>query len=384
MGKPQVTLTFAGDSSQLEGAFSRVGQSARGMSQQVSEAGNSFSHVGDKTDDLATKTGTASGAFGALSSGVELSRLKALRHAEALRGEVDALKEQAEADGKLDDAEKARIESAQKAADAAMKGATEENGLTTSLLAGGLAFDALSGASDFLTLALKSSIGQMVVAKASMVAHAAWSGIVKVATLAWTGVQWLLNAALTANPIGLIIVGIAALIAVVVIIATKTTWFQTAWKVAWGAIKTAAMAVWDWLKGVPDKLGTVFKKVAGFISAPFRAAFNFVADAWNNTIGSLRWTAPDWIPGIGGNTIAVPQLPKFHHGGVVPGAPGQEVVAMLQAGERVTPAGQSGGRMVLEVHSGGSRLDDLLVEIIKSAVRVRGGNVQLALGANRG
>ena len=43
--------------------------------------------------------------------------------------------------------------------------------------------------------------------KVGMMAHVLWSGIVKGATATWAGVQWLLNAALTANPIGLIIVG---------------------------------------------------------------------------------------------------------------------------------------------------------------------------------
>jgi hypothetical protein len=44
------------------------------------------------------------------------------------------------------------------------------------------------------------------------------------------------------------------------------------------------------------------------------------------------------------------------------------------------PAGLRGGGVVLEIRSGGSKLDDLLVEIIRRSVRVRGGNVQVALG----
>jgi Prophage tail length tape measure protein len=39
-----------------------------------------------------------------------------------------------------------------------------------------------------------------------------------------------------------------------------------------------------------------------------------------------------------------------------------------------------GGPVILEIRSGGSRMDDLLVELLRNAVRVRGGNVQLALG----
>jgi hypothetical protein len=48
--------------------------------------------------------------------------------------------------------------------------------------------------------------------------------------------------------------------------------------------------------------------------------------------------------------------------------------------ETVTP-GTGGGRIVLEIRSGGTRLDDAIVEIIRQAVKVRGGgNVQIALG----
>lgn len=68
-------------------------------------------------------------------------------------------------------------------------------------------------------------------------------------------------------------------------------------------------------------------------------------------------------------------LPKFHDGGVVPGAPGSEMLALVQAGERITPPGQSGGRTVIEIRSGGSKLDDAVVEIVARAVRQSGAAV---------
>ena len=44
----------------------------------------------------------------------------------------------------------------------------------------------------------------------------------------------------------------------------------------------------------------------------------------------------------------MPDIPTFHKGGVVPGRPGQEVVAMLQAGENVqTVAQQQAGAGVV-------------------------------------
>lgn len=158
-----------------------------------------------------------------------------------------------------------------------------------------------------------------------------------------TAVQWLWNTSLLANPITWIVIGIIALVAVIVLIATKTTWFQTIWEGAWKGIKIAASAVWDWLKQIPGWIETAFKKVADFITAPYKAAFNTIADAWNNTVGKLHWTVPSWIPGIGGKEVSVPHIPKFHQGGTVPGVPGQEVLAILQAGETVTPTGGGGG-----------------------------------------
>jgi len=43
-------------------------------------------------------------------------------------------------------------------------------------------------------------------------------------------------------------------------------------------------------------------------------------------------------------------------------------------------AGGGGGTVVLEIHSGGSRLDDLLVEVLRKSIRSRGGDVQVVLG----
>ncbi|WP_307962250.1 hypothetical protein [Salinispora arenicola] len=54
---------------------------------------------------------------------------------------------------------------------------------------------------------------------------------------------------------------------------------------------------------------------------------------------------------------------------------------MALAGEEVRPPGRSGGGVVtLVIDSAGARLDDLLVEVLRLAIGVRGGNVQLVLG----
>ncbi|MET8864679.1 hypothetical protein ABZW11_17215 [Nonomuraea sp. NPDC004580] len=69
------------------------------------------------------------------------------------------------------------------------------------------------------------------------------------------------------------------------------------------------------------------------------------------------------------------------------GERGAELVR-LPFGSQVTPAGQTAAMMaaaapapvVLELRSSGSAVDDMLLKILRNAVRVRGGNVQLVLG----
>lgn len=199
-----------------------------------------------------------------------------------------------------------------------------------------------------------------------------------------TAAQWLWNIAQLASPTTWIVLGIVALIAVIVLIATKTTWFQTAWKVAWSGIKKAASATWDFLKKIPGWIGSAFSKVAKSISGPFKAAFNYVADAWNNTIGRLHWTVPGWVPGVGGNSISVPHIPHFHEGGKVPGTPGSNVLAMLQGGEEVTSVSGAGGGGTVTLRPDGSALSEWIFNQLVATIRDRGGNVQIALGNRRG
>jgi TP901 family phage tail tape measure protein len=87
-----------------------------------------------------------------------------------------------------------------------------------------------------------------VAATAATVAHSA-------ATKASAAAQWLLNAALTANPIGLVVAAVAALVAVIVVLWKKNETFRRVVTAAWGAIKAAAVAVWSWLASAFKKWG---------------------------------------------------------------------------------------------------------------------------------
>jgi phage-related protein len=94
-------------------------------------------------------------------------------------------------------------------------------------------------------------------------AQAVWAGATAIAT----GAQWLWNAALAASPVTWIIIGIVALIAAIVLIATKTTWFQQLWSTIWGALKTAFNATIDWFKGALNWFKDLPGKFAGWFGS---------------------------------------------------------------------------------------------------------------------
>jgi hypothetical protein len=190
-----------------------------------------------------------------------------------------------------------------------------------------------------------------------------------------------------------------ALVAIIVVIATKTTWFQTIWKATWDYVQayfslivntvsaiatgwwTAFSGFWSgigsffkelaakigsdiaggwhwaiqkgvdfyyWAVGLGAKLKAGLGNVAGILAAPFKAAFNAIASLWNRTVGRLSFTAPSWIPGIGGKGFSMPQLPMLAKGGVataaglaIVGEAGPEIVN-LNAGASVTPLPKGG------------------------------------------
>jgi hypothetical protein len=304
---------------------------------------------------------------------------------------------------------------AQVAANRGLRGALAEH--TVALQANTAATATGTGTKEASTVATvagdaatKRSVFSLAAQKVAMAASAVWLGIV-------TAAQWAWNLALSMNPIGLIIIGIIALIAVIVLIATKTTWFQTAWNWAWGGIKAAAAAVgdwfvntlwkkwivgaWDgmvnkgvefynWIHGLPGKIKSALVNVASILSAPFRSAFNSIASFWNRTAGQLHFTAPSWIPGLGGKGFSMPQLPMLARGGrltaggsVIVGDDGGPEVVDLPTGATVTPLSRAGGNPTQIVFtSDGSRIGNLLLEIMRESIRTKGqgGNVQLILG----
>ncbi|NKZ93674.1 hypothetical protein GS966_28390 [Rhodococcus hoagii] len=185
----------------------------------------------------------------------------------------------------------------------------------------------------------------------ALAGYAATVKIIQIATVAWNVAQMILNGTMMLNPIGLIVAAIAGLVAAVVLIATKTTWFQTIWDTVWNAIKAA----WDWVWGVlqagfnglMDAFGAVGNKVGevkdwivarwndvvGFVTGlpgrigsaasgmwdgiknAFKGAINWIIQAWNAIefripgfeVGPIKWD---------GFTLGLPDLPLLATGGL--------------------------------------------------------------------
>jgi hypothetical protein len=393
-----VTLTFAGDAKALERAAAAAKAAIDGVGKQVKDSGAQFEKAGkdaagfrDRMDRLGSKTFETVSSLDAAKGAIEdlIDAQQAAKQATVDLSQAQEDLNQSQLDAKQAARDGAQsvldIEQAMIDADAAQRdynAAVKEFG-ANSIEARQAALDMKQAQEDVNQANLDGEQATADARQASIDAQQAAvdmaaaqresadvTKIMSMAIAAATIAQLAFNVAMTLNPIGLVVVAVAALIAAVVLIATKTTWFQDLWKVAWGWIKKTAMDVWEWLQKVPGMLGDAFKRVVEFIYAPFRTAFNLVAKAWNATIGKLSWTVPGWIPGIGGNTISAPKLPVFHQGGVMPGAPGSEGLALLKAGEQVTPAGQSGGSMTLVVTSeGASDMDRLFVAMIQRLVR---------------
>lgn len=169
---------------------------------------------------------------------------------------------------------------------------------------------------------------------------------------------WILNIAMNANPIVLLITIIAGLIAILIGWASQsdnvknawgsvTGWFQNigksisdAFKRAGNWIKDTWNGLIDWFRSVPGKIGGFFRGMGETISAPFKNAFNGIKSIWNSTVGRIGFTVPDWIPGIGGKSFHVPKLATggvlSTAGTVMVGERGPELLT-LPAGAQVTP-----------------------------------------------
>ncbi|MFF0295546.1 phage tail tape measure protein [Kitasatospora sp. NPDC004614] len=279
-----------------------------------------------------------------------------------------------------------------------------------------------------LAIALGAVAATILVVQGATMAWTAAQQVWKGVQLASTAAQWLWNTAMSANPIGLIIIGVVALIAAIVLLWQHSEMFRdivtgafsavwdgikwgwdwvsrnwplllgiltgpigmAVWAIVhyWDDIKAGGIALWDWLSSLPQRIANAFSSLGNIILAPFKEGFNWVARAWNNSVGKLSFSVPDWVPSIGGNSLSMPKIPMLAKGGhitgagtVIVGEAGPEVLS-LGSGATVTPlsrAGTGGGTVIIRLEASGA--DSELLRLLRKMVRVEGrGSAQVAFG----
>jgi hypothetical protein len=286
---------------------------------------------------------------------------------------------------------------------------------------------ALAGAMNANTAALlgneaaqKKGLVAMAASKVAMIAQATWTGIV-------TAAQWLWNIAMYANPVGLIILAIIALVAGIVLLWTHSEgfrnffigfWNDQLWPLlkaighwfandfvgffvnAWNWIKqatfTAVMWVHDKIQSIVDFVTSLPAKIASAASGmwnglvySFKAAINWLIRLWNDfhlTLGGGSILGIS-IPTV---TLDTPNIPYLAEGGIVPHRPGGMLAVVAEReDEAVVPLsrmGSMGGgptEVVVRFEADGP-LMKAIIKGIRYHVRVNGNVVQTALSGSGG
>jgi hypothetical protein len=187
---------------------------------------------------------------------------------------------------------------------------------------------------------------------------AAFAGVllaVKGAVELWSIAQAILNVILALNPITIVVIAIAALVAAIVWVATKTNWFQDMWhgmvdglSKGWDAVVTAFTVVFDSIAGL-------FKGYVNIWLTIFEGFINFFSDGINNAMGGLNdvlrgiATATNGTINVQVGRMAHVSLPRLAQGGIVPATPGGRMVTVGEGGqaEAIVPLSQMRSMMRL-------------------------------------
>lgn len=191
-----------------------------------------------------------------------------------------------------------------------------------------------------------------VATKGARAAQLAFAAAAKIMAAA----QWALNAAMHANPIGLVIAGIAALIAIGVLLYRNwdtirekvlALWASFSEKFPaiaelvrnyigqvieiWEKVKKTFSSIIDFVKNVfagdwkaawesiKDAFGNAFGALVGLVKLPFNTIIsmvNTVTSSINKALSKVK--VPDWVPVLGGKSIdfRIPKIPQLAEGGI--------------------------------------------------------------------
>lgn len=231
MNDVELAIRMTADATDAAKAMDSVGGAATDMAREVDNAADKaddatrkLGGVADVADTVDTKMGGATASLGALSGGLEAAGF------DKAAGALGTL---------------------------------------------GQATDFAAGAGQGLALVLELEAVQTARAKVAAVGKAVADKAMAAGSKAAAAGQWLLNAALTANPIGLVVAGVAALIAGLVLAYKKSETFREIVDGAMSGVKKAVQVVVDIVGDVKDKVADVIDG-AGGLSGPFEIASTLI------------------------------------------------------------------------------------------------------------
>lgn len=247
------------------------------------------------------------------------------------------------------------------------------NALTTTkeLIGGDDAWGA--GAIDTLNNALGTATPLLEGMNAAAVLASAGANAIAFASKAAAAAQRLWNLAMTANPIGLIVVAVGALVAGIIYAYQHSERFRAIVDAAWAAIKVAAEAVvkwfmdtawpmlkrvwegigdgWNWLvtkaqevwTGVREKFTGMVDFVKGLPGAITNAAKGMWDGLKNGLVAVLNWIGDKWNAFADTFSIDIPGVPKIPHmpklgfdgGGYTGNVPAQQIAGVVHGDEFV-------------------------------------------------
>lgn len=226
----ELVVEGAFESSAIAAGFDDVGDAARGMADDVDrasrDADQGMSSFSDSADNAGSAASTAAGGFGDLGGALS-----------AVPGPLGAVGGGMEA--------------------------------AAPLVMG------LTGATDLLSLAMNSNIIMSIRQAASTAATTTASIAASAASKAWAATQWLLNAALSANPIGLVVVAVAALVGGIILAYKNSETFRNVVDAAMDVVHAAFDKVVDIVTDIPGFIQDMIDKV-GFLAPAFSLAKDLI------------------------------------------------------------------------------------------------------------
>lgn len=205
------------------------------------------------------------------------------------------------------------------------------------MVVGGTAMQGFADAGDLVNVITESNIVKKIKDIAVTGAHKVATIASTVATGAQAIAQRALNAAMKANPIGLVVAAIALLVGGLILAYNKSDTFR-------GMVNKVAAVMVDWKDkalgaigsysdgggGILGKLWSVVNVISGLgetisrkasgmwdgLKESFRSAINSIIGWWNNLSFSLD--IPNKIPGLPDSfSISTPNIPYLASGGIV-------------------------------------------------------------------